>query len=443
MTVGQWMRLGLGLVVAGTMGGVMAQTSSTPTLTLEEALRLAQARNGNVSAARLGVEAARRQTRIAYAEFLPSLAPTYRYDTGQINYVTGGPDFGSSSGKTQSSVLDVTVNYVLLDSGQRRSRLRGTELTAQADLADAQDTLRSTLFTVHREYYEVLRSSDLVRVQEAQVRRSETILAQTEARVELGDAARKDILQARADALNARASLLAAANGVSTSRALLKSTIGWASDTELPPLQPVNLTPEEQMMIAPSFTLEDAIARANRQRADLIAGRLRLQASETDVRLAKIDAGVQVSVEGSAGRSFGRNTLDRTNIGLFATIPLFDGQRSRQNIAVRELNREAQRERFVQSERAARAEVESAYQAVVQNVQRYQAAQAAAEASRLNYEAALESQRQGASDLLEVITAQLSLVTAESNLVQAAYDTLISQVQLRLAMGEPIPGETL
>lgn len=434
-----WMRIGFG-AMAGLMGGlVSAQESST--LSLDEALRLAQARNGNVAAARLGVRAAQSQTRISRAAFLPSLAPTFRYDTGQSDYVTGGPSFGSSSGKSQNSVLDVTANYVFLDSGQRQSRYRGAQLSARADESDSIETLRQTLFSVHRQYYEVLRNTDLLRVQSAQVQRSETILRQTEARVEVGDAARKDILQARADALNAQASLLTATNGVSTSRAALKSTIGWEADRELPTLVPVTAKPEDPVLGAPTFTLDEAFLRGTRQRADLIAARLRLDASETDVRLARIDGGVTLSLEGSAGRQFSRSTLDRTNLGLFATIPLYDGQRSRQTIAVRELNRDAQRERYIQAERAARAEIETAYKLVVQNVQRYRASQAAFQASQLNYEAALESQRAGAGNLIEVITAQVSLVTAESNLVQASYDTLIAQVQLRLAVGDPIPGE--
>ena len=47
----------------------------------------------------------------------------------------------------------------------------------------------------------------------------------------------------------------------------------------------------------------------------------------------------------------------------------------------------------------------------------------------------------GASELIELLTAQVSLVTAESNYVEARYDTLISRVRLKLATGRPLPGE--
>lgn len=69
------------------------------------------------------------------------------------------------------------------------------------------------------------------------------------------------------------------------------------------------------------------------------------------------------------------------------------------------------------------------------------AAQAALEAATKNFEAASESQTLGASDLIDVVTAQVSLVTAESNRVEAFYDFLISEVRWKLVTGQPLPGE--
>lgn len=42
---------------------------------------------------------------------------------------------------------------------------------------------------------------------------------------------------------------------------------------------------------------------------------------------------------------------------------------------------------------------------------------------------------------MEVLTAQLALITAETNLVQATYDAAVADLQLRLATGERLPEE--
>ena len=65
----------------------------------------------------------------------------------------------------------------------------------------------------------------------------------------------------------------------------------------------------------------------------------------------------------------------------------------------------------------------------------------ALDAAKKNYNAAVDSQKAGAYDLLQVLTAQVSLVTAESNQIQALYDYRISDVNLKLVTGRPIPGE--
>ena len=63
------------------------------------------------------------------------------------------------------------------------------------------------------------------------------------------------------------------------------------------------------------------------------------------------------------------------------------------------------------------------------------------EAAQLNYEAATESQKEGINDLIAVLTAQVSLVTAESNYIEATFDYYVSDVNLRLVTGKPMPGE--
>ena len=127
------------------------------------------------------------------------------------------------------------------------------------------------------------------------------------------------------------------------------------------------------------------------------------------------------------------------------SLPLFDGGRSRAAAQEARLAVDATKESLNQSERDALAEIESAYSEMSQNAQRVAAAKAALEAAKVNYEAAVEAQRAGAAgtNVVTVQTAQLSLVTAESNFVEALYDALISDVRLRVATGQAIPGEVV
>ena len=65
----------------------------------------------------------------------------------------------------------------------------------------------------------------------------------------------------------------------------------------------------------------------------------------------------------------------------------------------------------------------------------------AKKAAALNYKAAIESQKEGAANLIEVLTAQVTFATADSNLVEAEYDEYISRLRLALSLGYEMEGE--
>lgn len=423
------------LAFAASLLAVATVWADTPSesLTLAQALQSAKVRNGQIQASKADLLSSRSGRSIAEGAFLPTLTPNYSYTTGRVNRQTGSGL--STNSRSTSATLD--LNWQLLDSGTRGLRLRSARNSLKGQTYSATDTLRQTLFSVHRDFYDALRAQELLKVQQAQRERTSTILQQTELRVEIGDAARKDTLQAKADFLNSEVSVLSAENQVSTSSANLKATIGWDSNANLPTL----IGPDNIDLPELKSSLEDTIKIAFQNRADVQARRAQLESSRLDVKLAELDAGVQFTLSANANKTFADNVLDRRGLTFEATIPLFDGKRSRETLNQRRLSLVSANERYVQFERETRAEIESAYKQYNQNRQRLLAANAALEAAKLNYEAAREAQRQGASDLVTVLTAQVSLVTAEANRVQALYDAAISQVQLKLVTGEPIPGE--
>ena len=134
-------------------------------------------------------------------------------------------------------------------------------------------------------------------------------------------------------------------------------------------------------------------------------------------------------------------SLQNRSLTFLVGIPIFDGGTLKAESRQIAYSIRADEATLEQAQRVVRAEIEAAYVEIKTNAERLQAAQTALEAAKKNYEAAVDSQKAGAYDLLQVITAQLSLVTAESNHIQALYDYRISDVNLKLVTGRPIPGE--
>ncbi len=426
---------GLAMLAACAAMGVAGQEQEPQKLTLEKALMIARQNNGTVRAAYFNYLSAEASTRVTEAAFLPTVTPRLVIDENRLEQHTG-----LFQGFTRSSTTsaELNANWRLLDSGERRYSQRQAAFSEEQAELSALQTLRETLFSVHSNFYEALRAQELLKVQEDQVKRAEEILKATEFRSDptIGDLPRKDVSQARADFLNAQVSYQSANNQVANAEASLKAVIGIDQD-ELPEL----VEPELGPLTSLDYTLDQALQEGLENRADLEANRQGLRAQEVRVDAARLATRIQYSLDASFTRSFSEDVFDRGGLILQAALPLYDGKSSNEQLKATRFNKESFEASLRQAELNAKAEIESAYKAYSQNLIRIQAANAALEAAQENYRFASDSMRLGAGTLLEVLAAQVTLTTAEVNQVQAQYDLLISEVQLRLATGRPMPGE--
>lgn len=396
-------------------------------LTLGGAIQHAKANNGFIVASDYDVRIAESQVRAALSAFWPRITPEYRYVD---QHASSG--FGSTS---RFHDLGVSSSWRLLDGGQRQFALAGSRNSAQAARFDQVDTVRSTIFAVTVEFFETLRSRELVRVADAQVGRANQTLEATRAQVELGASAAKDILQADADRANAQVSLISARNSVSVSESSLRAILGWR-DTDLPALEEPTDYVEAQV-----DSLEDAIARGLSGRPDLLATQKRLEAQRYGVLSAERAAGFDWTVDVSHFASLEPTEGQSRGFVFALSFPLVDGGLARENLRQSRDSLAASRILHEQQLRDAVSQIESAYRTREQNRERLEASRLALEAARKNFDAASESHAEGAGTVLDVTSAQLTLVTAETNHVEALYDYYISDAQLRLVIGEPLYGE--
>jgi outer membrane protein len=156
---------------------------------------------------------------------------------------------------------------------------------------------------------------------------------------------------------------------------------------------------------------------------------------------ADLQAGVTMSLSAQYIEQMTPVALSNRTLTFLVTVPIFDGGALKATARQIAYSMKADIATLDQAERVVRSDIEAAYVELKTNAERLQAAQIALDAAQKNYDAAVDSQKAGAYDLLQVLTAQVSLVTAESNQIQALYDYRISDVNLKLVTGRPIPGE--
>jgi len=413
----------------------VASAFAQETMTLDRALMLAKDGNGDVRSAFLSYRSARASARSSFSSYLPTITPSFSLESGRSQVLTGAFR-GSENNSTTGAAVD--VNWRLFDNGSRDDNYKRALLSASISELNALQTLRSTLFSVHTRFFDALRSQELLKVQQENLKRAAVILEQTKIRANppIEDLPRKNILQAEADYQNARVSVLTAENRVQSTAANLKEILAW-DEEELPDL----VKPTSQQLPPLDFTLQEAFVRGLEYRADLASTRKRVESQALAVRTARRNGFLDYSVDASYRHVFAEDPFNRAALTFSASLPLYDGERTKFLTEAEKLTLASLEASLDQSERVARAEIEATYKEYGQNRVRYEAATAALEAAQVNFDAAVESQREGAGNLIEVLTAQVSLTTAESNLVEATYDLLISNVRLQLVTGDSMPGE--
>jgi len=117
------------------------------------------------------------------------------------------------------------------------------------------------------------------------------------------------------------------------------------------------------------------------------------------------------------------------------TYPLFDGGLVRAQVRDARATLTQAQLAVEQTRQALQLAVDQAFISKEEARIRIGSTQSAVRAARENYAAARESQKEGAGTIIDVITAQAQLVTAETNAIQAIYDYYSADAQLQRAIG--------
>lgn len=403
-------------------------------LSLDDALRLAKERNGKVRSAYLNYKSSDEAVKQSFALFLPTVTPSYKLTSSKYDEYTGLP-YSNSDVTTHSS--QIAANWQIWDSGEREWSYRASKLNRDADKLSYLQTLRSTLFDVHSSYFDALRAKELLKISEAEVARAEKVVDKAKEFENKGEGAKLDISQAESDYLNAKVNVLTARNRVKNTEAALKAVIGWDKADQLPELESYAYPKE---FTAPG-DLEKVVQIGLSSRPDLESTRKTIDAQRFTVLKAKQDAFMNWSLDASYIRSFSEDVTDSRVLSFSVSLPLFDGFRTKSAAKQAKINLEASKSTLTQTERSVKSEIESAYWTLVQDIDRVEAAKKALEAAQENYNSVNDSYNLGSSTVIDVLTAQVSLKTAESNYIEAIYDYYIADVQLKLAIGKELPGE--
>jgi len=397
-------------------------------ITLEEALRLSADLDPNYVAATRQIADASWSRRAAITAFIVPAVSAQLTATKFSNAF-----FNIGTGQPASSIVDARIDARLnLFSGLGKvyELQRANAELAGANAGELEARFAAAVRT-ESDYYDVIAQRELTRVAAERVGRAQEQLAIARARVVSGAAVQTDSLQLLLELTQARVDLLRQQARLKVARYQLARRVGAAGPVDavgrdMSEARQLPLTEEEAIDEAVSSSPQAAAARASERAGEALVRSVRGE------YLPWIDLFGQVS---ATDEKFFPTATSRSSIGLRVSMPIWNDAQREISLSRATSTREVAHAVRADVELALRRDVVEAYEA-------YEAASAAAQlaeqsvvVARENLRVQEERYRAGATTIIDLITAQVSLSEADAGLVQARFATRLALSGLEAILG--------
>ena len=434
------------LAVLLAAGLAFAQEGEIKTLTIDECVQIAMDRNPTVVMEEFLNQKAKWDVWMAGSRFLPNISGNIEYFHSvigpssqlRIDPQTGIPvpaqpfeiiSWYSSAGVRATQPI-FTGGYNAFNYLQSRS------LKKSADF-NFEDTKQITILLVKERYYNLLKTEKLLEVAQETVRSSDESYKRAQVLYEVGKAPKSDVLQAKVQVETDRLSLIEAENNFSVAQASLNHVLGFNVDTEIKVVDNLDV-PEMEV------SYEDAMQNALQDHPSLNKRFYDLRAARAGMFMAISNH--LPSFYWYGGYTWRNKRFDQIKdffdldynyyTGVQLSIPIFQGGSRIYTTSKASLDHKSSREALNQTQKDVALEVKQAYFLVQQAKRKITVTQDAIEAAEEDLRLNREKYSLGAGTMLDLIVAQVSYTTAQSDHISSLYDYKYYVARLRKAMGK-------
>jgi outer membrane protein len=414
-------------------------------LRLDEAVATALEHQPSVLVSRAQTEAAEGRIVQARSGYLPQVTGTAQYQrihgNSTFRAATGGAATGGVAPATPAATgatydlfsAGITATQLIWDFGQTIDRTKAAAASRDSQQASEKTTRQQVMLQVRQAFFQAHAQKALVVVGRESIGNQERHLAQIQGFVAEGIRPEIDLAQARTDLANSRVALINAQTGYATARAQLNQAMGVrrsldfdVSDEELP------APAEEDQPVA------RLVATAMDARPELKA--LERQRRAAELTLSAIHGAYGPTLSAFGGVSEAGVALDTLgtnwNVGVNLNWPLFQGGLTTGQSREARANLDAAAAQITSEQLAIRVEIEQATLAIQASKVVISAAQDAIVNARERLRLAEGRYESGVGSIIELNDAQLAVLSAGAQRVQAEYSLTLARAELLSALGK-------
>ncbi|MBC8016776.1 MAG: TolC family protein [Sporomusaceae bacterium] len=281
-------------------------------------------------------------------------------------------------------------------------------------------------------YFSVLQARNLTDVAQEAVDDLDAHLTNAQKRFDAGTVSLSDVLQTQVRLSNARNNLIKAQNGTKLARYKLNTVVGLPLQNQAVLADKLNTQPSLP-------TVENSVAAALQNRSEMTQANLKIAMAKDKVKIAgsgKLPTVALVGTDTWADTS-PSTSKDRNSwlIGMNVQFNVFDNGLTNAQIKQADHEVTQTQEQANQLTDKISLEVCQAYLSVQEATERITNNKVAVQQSQTDYQLAQQRYEAGITTNLDVMDAELAMIQAKTNYIQALYDGNSSMAQLDKAMG--------
>jgi outer membrane protein len=405
-------------------------------LDLVSAVERALCADPEARAAWLNARVAATQLGLAYSAFLPTVSASST-GTRLSSHTTQG---ASRSDDGQKSLThQVELDYLLYDFGARSANAKRYEQLLLAAGHARDSAVQQVFLSACSTYYQAQAAVDLLAAAEAAKRAARDSLHAIQARYVSGVASQADRLQASIAFSEAELAVVRAEADRRVAFGALASAIGLRPDAELEvPVSP-DFLPDDEF----SGEIDALFQDMQKTNPQILAAQAQLVAAQQQARSVEAGGAPSVSLQmvRSANRTHPfasggiRSANQSYSVGFIVSIPLFDGFSRSYQVAQARVGVDAAANGVASVQQAAALNLWSSYQALVKSSTGLRLDAELLASAKESYRVAQGRYQAGVGDVLQLLTAQASLASADIDRIQTLTNWKISKLTLLYHLG--------
>lgn len=426
-------------------------------LSVDDVVRMALERSRDLQVAEHGLTEARKQVSEEWGSALPSVnasASYVRNISPAVSFVParafdptapegefvslqfGADNSWQSSIKVEQKLFDA-ASIVALDAVSKFEKMQVEIVRGSA---------HEVATRVRILCYDLLLSTEQVRLTERSLARVQQALEETEAQSAAGMATSYDVLRLQVELANLQPALLRARNAVTSTRRQLAVELDTQAPVRLKQHDALRDTTYLATIVVSADSVDVLAERAQNNRSQVLQLQQMVQLRKAEIRGEQADYLPKVMLFGSwdvqaqqnGGPDFFGDSNSRATsklAGVSVTVPVFTGRQRGARVAQRQaVHRQAQTELSVARDRAA-ADVRDLVAALDEAGARERGQRLAMAQADKGFRITMARYKRGVGSRLEMTDAEVALRQSEFNHAQAAHDLLATRAQLDYALG--------